>query len=115
MLSWQVFPRHEKRRLASIVYAHRGKILAEMFPESQLENRKLLLRLAIVLRLAVIFHRSRVESTLPSIGVSVKGDSVSLSIPDQWLNEHPLTINDLEQEASYLVGIGINLQTERKL
>lgn len=109
------FSRQEQYRLASIVAAHRGKVTAEMFDDIHVELRRMLIRLAVMLRLSVIFHRSRVENTLPSIGLEVNGDILKLSIPDQWLNEHPLTINDLEQEGGYLLNIGIHLELERKL
>ncbi len=109
------FSRQEQHRLASIVEAHRGKVSTEMFDDIHVDLRRMLVRLSVMLRLSVIFHRSRVESSLPAIGVEINGDSISLSIPDQWLNEHPLTINDLEQEAGYLLNIGMHLAVERKL
>ncbi len=109
------FSRHEQRRLAAIVNAHRGKLNAEMFREPHMELRTMLIHIAVVLRLAVIFHRSRVETTLPAIGLRLEDSELSLSIPDQWLNEHPLTINDLEQEAGYLANIGLSLSIDHKL
>lgn len=109
------FSRQEQRRLAAVVNAHRGKIGADMFEDARIEQRRMLLHLAVVLRLAIIFHRSRSDHVLPAIGLKLNGDTLYLSIPDKWLNEHPLTINDLEQEASYLLNVGINLQLERRL
>lgn len=109
------FSRHEQRRLASIVKGHRGKISAEFFSEPHQALREMVMHIAVVLRLAVIFHRSRMENALPAISLALEGDQLIISIPDQWLNEHPLTINDIEQEASYLKNIGINLQTRRTL
>lgn len=109
------FSRHEQRRLATIVNAHRGKLNADMFREPHPALRDLMVHLSVVLRLAVIFHRSRVETTLPAIGLTLEGAALSLSIPDQWLNEHPLTINDLEQEANYLRSIGLSLSIDHRI
>jgi len=107
------FSRQEQQRVSSIVQSHRGKINKDAFKESHKEQQQNLIRLTIVLRLSVIFHRSRVESTLPAIGLSVVGKELTLKLPDRWLNDHPLTINDLEQEAEYLQVLGIILKTER--
>jgi len=107
------FSRQEQRRLATIVLAHRGKLLSDFFEERHKELHEMIIRLTIVLRLSVIFHRSRIENVLPAIGVSVNENELVLKLPDLWLNEHPLTINDLEQEAVYLENIGFSLRTER--
>jgi len=108
------FSRQEQYRVAAIIHSHRGKILKDNYKqESHKKLRQMLIRLTIVLRLSVIFHRSRVENALPMIELSADKTSITLRIPDQWLEEHPLTINDLENEANYLANIGISLHTER--
>lgn len=109
------FSRQEQRRLATLVRTHRGKLSAELFTDKHKEQHEMLIQLTVVLRLSVIFHRSRTESVLPAIGVSVNEKELVLKLPDRWLNEHPLTINDLEQEAIYLTSIGLSLSTERML
>lgn len=107
------FSRQEQCRLASIVNVHRGKFTKEFCKESHRELREMLIQLSVILRLSVIFHRSRIENKLPAIGIAAKDKDLILKLPDRWLNEHPLTINDLEQEADYLSNIDLNLQTER--
>lgn len=108
------FSREEQYRLAAIVHSHRGKVLKDNYKlESHKKLRQMLMRLTVVLRLSVIFHRSRVGKDLPAIELSADKNSITLRIPDQWLDEHPLTINDLESEANYLGNIGISLHTER--
>jgi len=109
------FSRQEQHRVAAIVRAHRGKIIKEYFKESHKVLQQNLIYLSIVLRLSVIFHRSRVENTLPAIGLIIEEKELTLSLPDRWLNEHPLTINDLEQEADYLSALGLTLKTERRV
>jgi len=107
------FSRQEQKRLSAIVGAHRGKFLKDNFNEMHKEKRLRSMHLTIVLRLSVIFHRSRIENALPEIKMQVEDNNLILKLPDQWLNEHPLTINDLEQEAEYLSAVGLSLTTER--
>ncbi len=109
------FSRQEQHRVSVIVRSHRGKINKEVFRNSNKEQQLSVMYLSVILRLSVIFHRSRVENTLPAISLSVHEKELTLKLPDRWLNEHPLTINDLEQEAEYLQVLGLTLKTERML
>lgn len=107
------FSRHEQCRLSVIVKLHRGKFVKENMSEAHKDQRLLLIHLAIVLRLSVIFHRSRTEKELPEIRISISEKELILKLPERWLNEHPLTINDLDQEAEYLSVLGLKLITEK--
>ena len=62
-------------------------------------------RLAVLLRLSVVLHRSRTGDPLPHVSLKVRGNQIKLEFPDDWLKRHPLTELDLEQEASYLKAI----------
>ena len=68
-------------------------------------------KLAILLRISVVLHRSRSINPLPHIGMQAKDKHIELSIPKRWLEEHPLTRLDLDQEAQYLKAIGYQLIT----
>jgi exopolyphosphatase/guanosine-5'-triphosphate,3'-diphosphate pyrophosphatase len=59
-------------------------------------------RLCVLLRLAVVLHRSRVDFELPNMQLEADGDTLRLHFPDDWLDAHPLTAADLEVEADYL-------------
>lgn len=109
------FSRQEQHRLSVIVRAHRGKINKDSFSEIHKNLRQNLIYLTILLRLSVIFHRSRIENKLPVIGINIVDKVLTLQLPDRWLNEHPLTINDLIQESNYLLGVGLSLKTERRV
>ncbi len=109
------FSRQEQYRLSAIVRSHRGKLTKDGFNEANKEQRNNLIHLVVVLRLSVIFHRSRIENELPEIKIIASEKEITLKLPDKWLNEHPLTINDLEQESEYLLGVGLKLCTERIL
>ena len=99
------FSRSEQGQLAAIVRAHRRKFPAE---EGFNEHIK---RLSILLRLAVLFHRNRTSAPLPHVVLKADGNQVSLTLPGDWLDGHPLTSLDLAQETEYLADAGIELIT----
>lgn len=98
------FSQQEQRRLAHLVLAQKGKLNNNIFEKLRKKGRKLILKLALLLRLAIIFHRSRVAVQLPSIELTRTGKELVVALPGQWLDEHPLTLNDLQMEADYLKG-----------
>lgn len=103
------FSRLEQKLLASLVGAHRRKIstagLAELPEEWQPKLRYLL----VILRLAVLLHRSRSPDPLPEIVLHPAGNSLRLAFPAHWLDGHPLTQLDLAREARYVAAIGFTL------
>ncbi len=96
------FSRKEQHLLALLVRLHRRKLLKELFDDLPNDERRTVERMVILLRLAVLLHRSRSETPLPEIGLKAKKNSVALEFPEAWLDEHPLTSADLEEEAAYL-------------
>jgi len=109
------FSRQEQYRLSVIVDSHRGKLTIDSFNDIPKKLRQKLIYLTVIIRLSVIFHRSRIENQLPVIKITIEDNDLTLYLPDMWLNEHPLTINDLEQEADYLLAVGLKMTTERML
>ena len=100
------FSRSEQHSLAAIVRAHRRK-----FPVDDLRGTPELIALCVLLRLAVVLHRSRTEDPLPafSVAVSRRGEWIRLTFPGKWLANHPLTKLDLDQEADFLAAIPVEL------
>ena len=47
---------------------------------------------------------------LPGVAALAKGESLSVAFPPGWLDAHPLTRADLEQEQAYLDAAGVWLQ-----
>jgi exopolyphosphatase/guanosine-5'-triphosphate,3'-diphosphate pyrophosphatase len=106
------FSQTEQRLLAALVRLHRGKFtdaawadLPEGWPEP-------IQRLAVLLRIAVLLHRSRVERARPRIQLAAGRRSLDLVFPKGWLEEHPLTAADLELEADYLESVDFKLKFE---
>jgi len=71
--------------------------------------RDSILRLSILLRIAIILHRSRTDSALPEIQINVEQNNVNLIFEEDWLSRHPLTQADLESEKNYLQVAGVEL------
>jgi exopolyphosphatase/guanosine-5'-triphosphate,3'-diphosphate pyrophosphatase len=65
----------------------------------------------VLLRLSVVLHRGRSPQPLPEVALRVKGRTLSLDFPQRWMKEHPLTLEDLEQERVYLKDAGFRLAT----
>jgi exopolyphosphatase/guanosine-5'-triphosphate,3'-diphosphate pyrophosphatase len=103
------FSRDDQRRLALLVRSHRRKFpLAEFMTVPEVE-RKQLVRLAALLRIAVVLHRNRTADPLPECAISAKGQELRLSIEASWLSAHPLTCLDLDQERAYLESTQLRL------
>jgi len=106
------FSQQEQKRMAALVRSQRGKLNTNLFGTLNKSSQEMVTRLVVILRLAVIFHRSRSAIELPHISVDLKQEKMTLNIPSSWIEQHPLTLNDLEQEADYLQAIGVKLKVK---
>jgi exopolyphosphatase / guanosine-5'-triphosphate,3'-diphosphate pyrophosphatase len=106
------FSQTDQRLVAALVRLHRGKFsmaACEELPEDWVEPIQ---RLAVLLRIAVLLHRSRVERARPRMELKAGKRSLDLTFPKGWLEEHPLTAADLELEADYLKSVEFKLKFE---
>lgn len=104
------FPQEEQRILACIVGSHRRKINPENFEDLNPPWHIKAEYLIVLLRLAVLLHRGRSPNALPAIELRAKGRSLEIAFPKGWLDEHPLTAADLENEVDHLKAIGFKLK-----
>ncbi|MEM7248854.1 MAG: exopolyphosphatase [Acidobacteriota bacterium] len=104
------FARAEQALLATIVGGHRRKLRPEAFEMLGETQGQLAWRLCVLLRLSCCLHRSRSPSTLPETGLQAKGERLRLSLPADWLEEHPLTRADLLDDAQSLARAGFELE-----
>jgi exopolyphosphatase/guanosine-5'-triphosphate,3'-diphosphate pyrophosphatase len=105
------FPREEQLLLAALVGGHRRQLsfdaLEDLLPPWDRHAEFLI----VLLRLAVLLHRGRSPQALPEVRLSAKGRTLTLELPPRWMKEHPLTLEDLEQERAYLKEAGFRLNT----
>ncbi len=95
--SWQ-----EQQVLAAIVQAHRRSFPDDLFDSLPEVWRKKAVQLALLLRIAVILHRSRSTAAVPVPNCQLTDVALRLKFPDKWLQQHPLTLTDFEEEARRL-------------
>ena len=103
------FSRQAQSMLASLVRGHRRKFPSSVFEQLTPGEARRAGRLCVLLRLAVVLNRSRADDFLPGVAALAKGEALSVAFPPGWLDSHPLTNADLEQEQAYLAAAGIRL------
>lgn len=103
------FSRSEQQQLAMLVLAHRRKFPLAELAELGEELAPRILYLAVLLRLAVLLHRSHSDESLPSLKWGAKERKLKLGFPPGWLETHPLTQADLEQEIGMLDAVNFKL------
>lgn len=106
------FSLQEQKLIATLVRVHRRKFVVKPFRDLVAPWNTSAKHLAVLLRLAVILHRSRQLNPLPKFQISRKNKKLVIRFPKEWLENHPLTQADLQQEAEYLEVAGIKLRFE---
>ena len=104
------FPRAEQRYLAFLIGVQRHRLDAARIKSLPKAWRTSALRLAILLRIAVLLNRGRSADAAPALGITVDGESIELKFDADWLSENPLTVADLEREQEFLRDVGYRLR-----
>jgi exopolyphosphatase / guanosine-5'-triphosphate,3'-diphosphate pyrophosphatase len=103
------FSREDQALLAALILTHRRKIANAHFRELQDDHAWTAKCLSVLLRIAVRLHRGRRARALPRIQPSVRRNRLLLKFPPGWLDRHPLTRADLEDEQVRLYEVGFEL------
>ncbi|MFO7788404.1 MAG: exopolyphosphatase [Halospina sp.] len=103
------FSREDQRALATLVRAHRRKFNNGLFEHLAPDEIQPIKRLAVLLRLAVMLQHARTGDAPPPFSLSAKGPRIRISLPSGWLDQHPLTLADLESERDYVKQADIDL------
>jgi exopolyphosphatase/guanosine-5'-triphosphate,3'-diphosphate pyrophosphatase len=104
------FPREEQKLLAIMVGSHRRKPAIEEKDDLTAPWDKRAPAMTLLLRLAVLLHRGRSSVALPAIKLTARADSLEMRFPPDWLDDHPLTVADLQQEIENLKSVGFRLR-----
>ena len=102
------FSRQEQRLLAVLVRAHRRKFPIGVFKNLPAHAR-VTEHLAVLLRLSVLLHRSRTD--VSPVTVTAGKRSLEIVFPQGWLEAHPLTMADLQEESDFLRAADFELKT----
>lgn len=104
------FSRQDQLILSALVRTHRKKISWRLFENITEPLRIRIIRLATLLRLAVVIHRSRTSGIMPDeLSLQAKDRTLTLALPGNWLEKHPLIKADLENEQVLLRGVKFKL------
>ena len=104
------FARHEQQVLSAILRGHRRKPDEAVLKSLPERLRRPTARVTALLRLAVLLQRSRAAEPPPPMTLNIDDRTLQLGLPRRWLDAHPLTRADLEQEREYLKHYDIKLQ-----
>jgi len=103
------FSRTEQQFLAALIRNQRRGFSNKSIQALPDRLAKSAQRCAIVLRLAVLLHRSHVRDAVPDPTLQVTGNELKLTLEKAWLKSHPLTQSDLDAEQEYLDEIDYKL------
>ncbi|WP_404840899.1 hypothetical protein [Alkalilimnicola ehrlichii] len=103
------FSQQEQALLAVLVQGHRRRLPHKRIKSLPPRQQKQAYRLLVLLRLAVLLHRSRDVGPQSLPRLEVEGKRVTLRFAPSWLAEHPLLVADLQEEAKQLATAGFRL------
>jgi exopolyphosphatase/guanosine-5'-triphosphate,3'-diphosphate pyrophosphatase len=106
------FSKTEQQLLGVVIRGHRRKLLREHFAKLPPGRIDTAVRLSVLFRLACCLNRSRSNRPPPEVTLSAKKSTLSLAFPKNWLEENPLTLADLQEDAARLGEMGFQLRLE---
>ena len=106
------FSWNEQRLLACLVRSHRRKIDIESIEQLPARWQEQAMYMIVILRIAVLINRDRVPKKLPDMKIEDKEGSLIIQFDKKWLEAHPLTGAELEQEQGYLKALKVKVSGE---
>ena len=103
------FSRTEQQFLAALVRNQRRGLDLSTIQALPDRMAAAALHCALILRLAVLLHRSHDRLQIPVLAVKVLDNGLRLTVASKWLAENPLTEADLATEQDYLAERGLRL------
>jgi exopolyphosphatase/guanosine-5'-triphosphate,3'-diphosphate pyrophosphatase len=100
----------EQRVLAALLLGQRRKYPAEVVGGLPPDRRDAAARLSVLLRLSVTLNRSRSPQPQPRVTLRARARGLDVAFPRGWLEHHPLTRADLEEDAQRLGQHGFALR-----
>ncbi|MEJ2478560.1 MAG: exopolyphosphatase [Acidihalobacter sp.] len=106
------FSRHEQEILSLLVRTHRRKFNAKLFEPLPSGLRPRVIRLAVLLRLAVVLQRGRGADEVTLERLEAADGKLTLTLETGWQERYPLTQADLENEQKVFKGVNVGLELE---
>ncbi|NUS61783.1 MAG: Ppx/GppA family phosphatase [Lysobacter sp.] len=106
------FSQQEQRLLAALVRTHRRGIPKSAFdavPDRLLARTK---HTAVLLRIAVLLHRSHEADAVPPIKAKASGETLDLTLDKRWIDQRPLVRQDISGEPEDAADLGVTLRID---
>jgi exopolyphosphatase/guanosine-5'-triphosphate,3'-diphosphate pyrophosphatase len=103
------FSQEEQEQLAVLAQGHRGKLGSDLLAEIADGDQRRMQYLLAIMRLAARFKYVEKLEQLPEFSITTSEQSLTLGFPEGWLEEHPLTTSELQQETDYLAKLDVAL------
>ncbi|MEQ8517080.1 MAG: Ppx/GppA family phosphatase, partial [Chromatocurvus sp.] len=104
------FSQGEQEDMALLVAGHRGKVRKELFDEVSTPERRRLQHMVAIIRLASLFKYVEQLEQLPDFTIEARGGALRLGFPAGWLDQHPLTLQELDQEQRLFRKLDLSLE-----
>lgn len=96
------FTKQNQDTLSLLLRYQRKKLVSPELEEMPKRGRNILMRLLVILRLSILLHRGRGIEEVIEPEIQVSKYNIQLNFPSSYMENHPMTIMDLEEEKSYL-------------
>jgi len=106
------FSRQEQLFLAALVGFQRREIPSDYAARLPARLHEALSVTLLCMRLSWIFCRTREDEAIPEFTIKLESSRVRLVLSSGWMENHPLTIADLEYEIQALQSIGLQLEID---
>ena len=103
------FSQEEQEQLAVLALGQRGKSGSDLFVDVADSDRSRMAYLLCIMRLAACFKYVEALAQLPDFSILASENAITLEFPRGWVEEHPLTSRELEDEQRALEKIGVRL------
>ena len=103
------FAQQDQETMAALIAGLKSKPRPELLDPIAKRKRLSVARMMVLLRLAVILKHVEALETSPALSISADENALTLSFPEDWGKDHPLTIWEIQQSATAVERLGIEL------
>ena len=103
------FAEQDQAIMAALIAGLKGKVRSEVLDPISKRKRQTVSRMMVLLRLAVILKHVEALEALPDLSVSASEETLTLTFPEQWGADHPLTTWEIEQSTSAMERLGVSV------
>ena len=107
------FAQQDQETMAALIGGLKSKPRLELLDPIAKRKRLSVARMMVLLRLAVILKHVEALETIPALSISADENALTLSFPEDWGKDHPLTIWEIQQSATAVERLGIELVLSR--